>query len=231
MVNILLFNIYIPNIDQSVLENYHISQTFKVLYNNDYNIFEHFHPEEFRISRKRIIQSILSTDMANHLSVLSAMKSKMTKFNISKGKNFECIATEANNQDNVSALFDAQQCIQNMIIHFSDISDPAKPAKISKKWTRMVYAELFQQGDIERELNLPISMLCDRNTTNINKAMIGFMNYVVEPSVKIIIELFPQVQDYYKFLKQNQKKHELGAKKDQKKAEKNNIGKSVETTV
>ena len=117
--------------DISVLENYHIAQTFKVLSHSNCNIYKNFSPEEFRICRRRMIEGVLATDMANHQTVLSNVKTKIASCNIVKGNNFELIFT---NSDNLSKLFEAQQGILNMIIHSADISNPAKPDKISEKY-------------------------------------------------------------------------------------------------
>ena len=37
-----------------------------------------------------------------------------------------------------------------MLIHSADISNPAKPSKISQQWTDKVYKEFFRQGDLEK---------------------------------------------------------------------------------
>jgi hypothetical protein len=202
--------------DISVLENYHVSQTFKVLQKNEYNIFINFSPEEYRICRRRMIDCILSTDMANHQKVLSAIKIKMETYDIKKGKNFEKICQD-NNDDDLGKLFENQQCILNMIIHGSEISNPAKPDKISNEWTKRVYGEFFVQGDLEKKKGLSVSMFCDRETTNVNKAMIGFIKFVVLPSVNIIVNLVYEVKIYVDYCKFNLKKHELGLKNDEKK--------------
>ena len=41
--------------------------------------------------------------------------------------------------------------------------------------------EFFRQGDYERQLNLPVTSLCDRQTTSIPKIQAGFFRYVVSP--------------------------------------------------
>ena len=38
------------------------------------------------------------------------------------------------------------------------------------------------QGDKERELDLPISPLCDRNSTNIPESQVGFITYITTPA-------------------------------------------------
>ena len=206
--------------DISVLENYHISQTFKVLSHKQFNIFANFSPEEFRISRRRMIDGVLATDMANHTKVLSAAKTKTELYDIVKGNNFEKIFLEVsddtkNNKELVS-LFDQQQCLLNMIIHTADISNPAKPDKISGQWTERVYGEFFVQGDMEKEKGLPVSNFCDRKTTNINKAMIGFISFVVGPTINTLTNLIPEVMDFSEYCKSNLRKHQRGAKEDDK---------------
>ena len=194
--------------DISVLENYHVSQTFKLIQKDETNIFYNFSPEEYRISRRRMIDCILSTDMANHQKVLTAIKIKMDNYDIKKGKNFEKIFQEQ--IDDLGKLFENQQCILNMIIHFSDISNPAKPNKISNEWTKRVYEEFFIQGDLEKKKGLRVSMFCDRETTNINKAMIGFINFVVLPSINIIVNLVNEVKIFKDYCKFNLKKNQIG---------------------
>lgn len=201
--------------DISVLENYHIAQTFKVLSHSNCNIYKNFSPEEFRICRRRMIEGVLATDMANHQTVLSNVKTKIASCNIVKGNNFELIFT---NSENLSKLFEAQQGILNMIIHSADISNPAKPDKISENWTKRVYDEFFVQGDKEKELGLPVSNFCDRNTTNINKAMIGFINYVVLPTFDLLSTLIFEACEYRDHCKSNLKKYLNNVKKEEREA-------------
>ena len=210
--------------DISVLENYHVSQTFKVLQKNEYNIFINFSPEEYRICRRRMIDGILSTDMANHQKVISAVKIKMDTFDIKNGENLEKIFI-SEDEENLGKLFENQQCILNMIIHGSDISNPGKPDKISNEWTKRVYGEFFVQGDLEKKKGLTISNFCDRETTNVNKAMIGFINFVVLPAITILVNLVNEVKIYKDYCKFNLKKHQNGLKKDEmkEKAKKNLI--------
>ena len=198
--------------DTSVLEMYHLAQTFKELQHDEYNIFKNFSPEEYRICRRRMIDGILATDMANHQKVLSAAKAKAETFDIKKGKNFEKIFEE--NDEKMVKLYDSQQCILNMIIHTADISNPGKPDKVSAAWTKRVYDEFFVQGDYEKKLGLEISNFCDRNTTNVNKAMVGFISFVVGPTIDTLTNLIPEVFDYTEYCRSNLRKHKIGAKND-----------------
>lgn len=44
-----------------------------------------------------------------------------------------------------------------------------------------VMEEFFRQGDKEKELGLPVGGLHDRDTTNIPKSQMGFIDFIVLP--------------------------------------------------
>ena len=203
--------------DISVLENFHIASSFKILSKDETNILKNFKEEEYRIIRKRIIEGILSTDMANHQKVLANVKAKIGEFQIDKGVNFNKIFKDE------SKLFDNQQIMLDMFLHCSDISNPAKPQRISTIWTQRVYAEFFKQGDLEKEKGLPVSLLCDRDTTDINKAMIGFINFVVKPSFEILVNIVPECNAYLTNIKQNLNFYENAVNKKDEKNDNNDV--------
>ena len=196
--------------DISVLENYHIANIFKLTKDDKLNIFKLFKPEEYRIMRRRIVGEILATDMACHQKVLGEMKSKMEKFGIKQGKNFNKLFLE----NDATKLFDIQQVVINMCVHTADISNPAKPPKISAQWTDRVYEEFFRQGDLEKKMGMSVSLMCDRLTTNVNKAMIGFINFVVMPTIDMLFHIVPEVPEYSRNIRENLKKHESEYEKD-----------------
>lgn len=57
-----------------------------------------------------------------------------------------------------------------MGIKCADISHTAKSIELHILWTNLLVEEFFMQGDEERQLNLPISMYCDRQDSNIPKS-------------------------------------------------------------
>ena len=62
-----------------------------------------------------------------------------------------------------------------------------------KEWTYLLFEEFFVQGDNEKQQQLPISMLCDRETTNVAKSQPGFINFVVLPLYQIVGQILPVV--------------------------------------
>lgn len=58
----------------------------------------------------------------------------------------------------------------DFMMHSADISYQCKPFEVVKEWTYLLFEEFFDQGDLEIEQGLPLSMLCDRKNTNVAKS-------------------------------------------------------------
>lgn len=71
--------------------------------------------------------------------------------------------------------------ILQIALKCADISNPCRPWDVSRKWSQKVCEEFFRQGDYERQLNLPVTSLCDRHTTSVPKIQAGFFRFVVAP--------------------------------------------------
>lgn len=53
--------------------------------------------------------------------------------------------------------------------------------------------EFFRQGDKEKALGLPFSSLCDRNNTLVAESQIGFIEFIVEPSMQVCSDMLETV--------------------------------------
>ena len=60
-----------------------------------------------------------------------------------------------------------------LILHCADISHPGKPWEIHHKWTSLLMEEFFRQGEMEKDLGLSFSPLCDRENTLVAESQIG----------------------------------------------------------
>lgn len=161
--------------DRAVLENHHSSAAFRMLKEDEYNIFSNLSREEYKEIRNLVIDMVISTDMSFHNQQLKNMKSLIA------------IASSDThyNKTNVDLKFKAL----SFILHCCDISHPAKKWDIHHRWTMLLIEEFFRQGDLERELGLDISPLCDRNSTVIPKSQIVFIEVIVEPSLAVCADL------------------------------------------
>jgi hypothetical protein len=95
-------------------------------------------------------------------------------------------------------------------------------------WANKVMNEFYRQGDKEKEMDLPVSFLCDRESTNLPKGQIGFIEGVVLPFYLSIIKFFPLLKFTVDNCQNNKKllldmmKDEEEKKEDNKDENKNN---------
>lgn len=157
--------------DRAVLENHHISAAFRVLKEDDCNVLSHLSREEYRELRTLIIDMVLSTDMSFHFQQLKNMKNLLTLN---------------------EATVDKSKALA-LVLHCCDISHPAKRWNLHHRWTMLLLEEFFRQGDLERELGLPFSPLCDRNNTLVAESQIGFIDFIVDPSMSVMSDMLEYV--------------------------------------
>jgi cAMP-specific phosphodiesterase 4 len=73
-------------------------------------------------------------------------------------------------------LVDAQ--VMQNLIHCADLSNPAKPLALYRQWIDRITKEFHMQGDLERQLGLELSPMCDRNTASIDKSQVDGVSLV-----------------------------------------------------
>ena len=173
--------------DVSVQEHYHAAELFRILTKKQNNFVEGLSKDEYKIFRKRIIGLIMATDMSHHAEAVSKLNGTISEFDIAEGKNVEKL-TEGLNE---TELFKTQQFIMESALHCCDISQQTRSFAIAKEWTYLLFEEFFMQGDIELSREVPISMLCDRNSTNVAGAQPGFVNFVTLPVYNPLSNIFP----------------------------------------
>ena len=64
---------------------------------------------------------------------------------------------------------------------------------MSQNWAGLLFDEFFSQGDIEKAQGLQVSMMCDRDTTNIAGGQAGFIEYVVMPIFQQLSDVCPKI--------------------------------------
>ena len=79
------------------------------------------------------------------------------------------------------------------MFHLADISNPTKPWHLCQHWADLLFIEFFQQGDLEKLHEFPVSQFFDRDTTNIAKSQIGFLDYIIKPSFELATKILPKI--------------------------------------
>ncbi|KPP79059.1 calcium/calmodulin-dependent 3',5'-cyclic nucleotide phosphodiesterase 1B-like [Scleropages formosus] len=166
--------------DRSVQESHHISAAFRLLQDEEMNIFINLTREEWMELRALVIEMVLATDMSYHLQQVKTMKA--------------CLQ-QPEGIEKPKAL--------SLLLHTADISHPIKPWRLHSRWTKALMEEFFRQvcihftenhiygfflfgsliviicaallckGDREKVLGLPLSPLCDRKNTLVAQSQIG----------------------------------------------------------
>ena len=70
-------------------------------------------------------------------------------------------------------LGEHRQFILQIALKCADISNPTRPWDISHKWSLKVCDEFFRQGEFERQLGLPVTSICDQQSTSVAKIQVG----------------------------------------------------------
>ncbi|KAL2090203.1 hypothetical protein ACEWY4_014891 [Coilia grayii] len=178
--------------DASVLENHHLAVGFKLLQEENCDIFQNLSRKQGLSMRKMVIDMVLATDMTKHMNFLADLKTMVeTKKVTSLGVLL---------LDNYS---DRIQVLQNMV-HCADLSNPTKPLEVYRQWTDRIMVEFFTQGDREREKGMEISPMCDKHNASIEKSQVGFIDYIVHPLWETWADLVhPDAQDILDNLEDN----------------------------
>jgi hypothetical protein len=181
--------------DSSCLENFHLAKLFKTIRKDETNIFEKLSLQDYKKIRKRMISEILATDMAIHGKVLNNIRSKIPDYllqeknenNANKLKKFELI-TDLKNEETTS---EEKQALLDYFIHAADLGHNTKKFKISLRWVELLSREFWLQGDREKKMNLTVSFLCDRDSTNVPKSQVGFIGGFIIPTYNYLVVMFP----------------------------------------
>ncbi|RHY85526.1 hypothetical protein DYB26_000586, partial [Aphanomyces astaci] len=140
--------------------------------------------------RDMLIQLVLGTDMAKHFEDVALFKANIMPQSLDERMEIKTLGDK--------------KMLMKMIIHTSDVSNPAKTRMTMLRWTDRVVDEFFGQGDKEKTLGLVVSPFMDRTTLALKKMQLGFADFVVSPLFHVWSNISDQVQaDGYSTLLDN----------------------------
>lgn len=176
--------------DSSPLENMHCARLFEICKNKDCDVFSRLEKDAFKQARKVCIAAILHTDNAQHFEMVKAVK-KVYELSM------DICDAQSSDPDVLTPLYvDEVLCKDpslwhKLLLHMSDVSTPLKPFSISRAWATRVQDEFFSQGDEEKELDIQVGFLNDRDKVNRSGAEHGFINFLVAPLILPTVSVFP----------------------------------------
>lgn len=168
--------------DISVLENHHAATLFQILGLEGCDLFANLSSIDRNYMRKVMIPVILATDMAKHNEVMAQFRSVMPNFN---------------KQDDTH-----RQKVLDMILHTSDVGNPALSFELATLWSLKIVQEFNEQVWKEEQLKLTVTefMRVGNDVSSIKKNQIGFISkfytdFVIQPLYELLVQHIPECED------------------------------------
>jgi hypothetical protein len=172
--------------DRSILENHHAAQTFALMKSPQFNIFCGMTTEQRKEVRETVIDIVLATDMGRHAKILSKFKGKVEN------------GIDLKKKEDI-------RLILQIVIKVADINNTSRPTWLYLKWAKRIVDEFYQQGDRERELEMPVTPLMDRTKASMSKGQIAFANFLVIPMFQSFVQLFPKMKFLLNYVEDNKR--------------------------
>ncbi|GMH56584.1 hypothetical protein TrST_g9054 [Triparma strigata] len=176
--------------DISVLESMHAAELFFMCKEEGKNIFSVLDAGQKKEARKIITASILGTDMTKHFNHIADFESRLA------AERAIAENPEAAAQSGAEQRLEKEIMIE-MALHCADISNPVKDLSVYKKWVIVVMTEFYEQGDKEREMEMPISPMFDRENSSVSKTQSGFIEFIIKPIYRVWGDFIPELKETF----------------------------------
>ncbi|KAL1915937.1 uncharacterized protein VTP21DRAFT_6325 [Calcarisporiella thermophila] len=180
--------------DKSILENFHSMALFQLMKKHHFCYSDEPNDKEYTGFRKLIVNSILATDMALHWDYITKLKDHLDRLINHDVLNYDPQLME---QDRL--------LICGILIKCADISNCARPFQIAEQWSKVLIEEFTCQGDLEKELHLPVLYMNDRDKVTAADSQIGFISNLALPLFEVVANLIPEMGYCVDYLFSNKK--------------------------
>lgn len=174
--------------DISVLENHHASQLVKILLTKSADLLENLSPAQATEAKSVMIDTILATDMGNHVAFLTEIKAKLD------GPNPEF-------KRDVPA---DRLLLCKLIIKCADISNIARSWTCCQAQCQLLAQEFFNQGDEEKRIGFTPPEFMDRTKTTYASVSSNFIKFVGMDLFNILTQVLPKSKPLLENLQLNQ---------------------------
>jgi len=184
--------------DRAPLENMHCSKLYNIAKEESTNVFNQFSKEEYKESRRCIIESILHTDMMVHQAMVKELQMTWemnTELFNKRGDPTSALMVQLGEADLFNQT-ETKLMTMECILHSADVSNPCRTWETSQAWAWMVLEEFFAQGDQEKMLGVPVQFLNDRDKLNRPNSQIGFLEFMIAPFFTAQIRLWPGLHEF-----------------------------------
>ena len=160
--------------DASVLENHHCAQTWRLLAFGPAALLRDFGTDDKVNLRAMLIALVLSTDMSQHLELLTAFKN--TEFGPGMGESKKLLFMKA-------------------LLHSADMGNAVRAFKAAHTLSQSVQREFAEQVTAEREMGIPSAPHMDPTNSQVAWNLeANFIDYVCLPLWIRLAEVIPSVR-------------------------------------
>jgi high affinity cGMP-specific 3',5'-cyclic phosphodiesterase 9 len=169
--------------NKSVLENHHASVTLELLkYSNLMG------EVDFHYIKEVVVSTILATDLTRHAQVEKEFKEAVAAYDKSK-KNHRI-------------------AFMSYGVHCADLGNQTLEFSIAALWSLKIIQEFNQQVACEELSGITVSefMRIGNDVEKIKKSQVGFIDFVIFPLWKVLIDTLENLEDFERELKKNREK-------------------------
>eukprot|EP00730_Choanoeca_flexa_P005759 TRINITY_DN12015_c0_g2_i1.p1 TRINITY_DN12015_c0_g2~~TRINITY_DN12015_c0_g2_i1.p1 ORF type:complete len:590 (+),score=170.01 TRINITY_DN12015_c0_g2_i1:104-1771(+) len=165
--------------DKSILENHHCATAFEIMLDDEVRLTSVLSPDDYKVFRRIIVETILSTDMAEHGAKLVRLEQ------INELGGFEDLAEND----------DKRRFVLAALLHSADLYNPIKPDKVTSAWAQRLQNEFNAQVELEEKMGLPsLPFMKGSGPLALAKGEIGFISFVIMPWYTQLVRAFPVLQ-------------------------------------
>mmetsp|Transcript_99822 Transcript_99822/g.303047 ORF Transcript_99822/g.303047 Transcript_99822/m.303047 type:complete len:229 (+) Transcript_99822:1-687(+) len=174
----------------------HCAKLFEIVSQPKTAVFRSLDKQQYREVRQVCIEAILHTDNIHHFAMVKEMQMlyemNSDVFDIAL-QMYQTGQVDFPPREICDILGEPEKkkSMRNLLLHFSDISNPTKPFDICKRWAWRIVDEFFLQGDQEKELGIIVQPLNDRDKVNKPYSQVGFIEFFVAPFAFATVRLLP----------------------------------------
>jgi len=171
--------------DQYVNEHHHAAAAFSELRRSENNFLAGLPRNSLSRLRSLAIDLVLSTDMADHGSLLKSFTNRLDEMKVGP------IGSAATASTFCPAGEDDVRLLLKIAIKSADLGHVAMQWDTHVLWVERLETEFFAQGDQEKILGMPVSFLMDRDKGGPSSDQVGFFDFCVLPMLGSVVRAAP----------------------------------------
>eukprot|EP00928_Gymnodinium_smaydae_P006601 TRINITY_DN12341_c0_g1_i1.p1 TRINITY_DN12341_c0_g1~~TRINITY_DN12341_c0_g1_i1.p1 ORF type:complete len:483 (+),score=71.70 TRINITY_DN12341_c0_g1_i1:53-1501(+) len=164
--------------DRSPLENMHASLAFETMRNTSANFLDALNGEDYENVRSKIVDAILETDPSHHFEFVQKLDSRLQRTDMDPLLRHDEVTKDKDEQ--AMNKKDRRLLLQGFV-HLADIGNAFRPWDVYKHLVDRLEGEFFAQGDVERDLGVPITPMMDRRVDSLASGQGFFLGKIVLP--------------------------------------------------